>query len=89
MLIKGTAAIAKKRLLGVQSRAIRAPVTNGLKIDPSRPKLSAQPTPVARKGVGSLYYGVAPRLLQQVPSAMFGWWAVHAVARSLEPWTRR
>lgn len=42
---------------------------------------------VSRKGVGSLYYGVAPRLLQQVPSAMVGWWAVHAVARSLEPWT--
>lgn len=42
---------------------------------------------VARKGVASLYYGVTPRLLQQVPAAMIGWWTVHAIARTLEPWT--
>lgn len=42
---------------------------------------------VARKGLGCMYYGVVPRLLQQVPSSMMGWWAVHAVVRALQPWT--
>ena len=37
------------------------------------------------RGVGSLYYGLAPRLLQQVPSSMICWYTIHSVQRLLLP----
>lgn len=40
---------------------------------------------VANKGWGSLYVGVVPRLLQQVPSAMLCWWSIEAFKRAVEP----
>ncbi|EFJ47173.1 hypothetical protein VOLCADRAFT_105233 [Volvox carteri f. nagariensis] len=42
---------------------------------------------VARKGLGGLYVGVTPRLLQQVPSAMVCWWSIAAFKRIMEPYT--
>ena len=36
-------------------------------------------------GIGSLYYGLAPRLLQQVPSSMICWYTIHSVQRLLLP----
>lgn len=42
---------------------------------------------VRRGGVGALYYGVVPRLLQQVPASTVGWYVIHTVQRLLEPYT--
>ncbi|GLI67172.1 hypothetical protein VaNZ11_011385 [Volvox africanus] len=42
---------------------------------------------MTRKGLGGLYVGVTPRLLQQVPSAMVCWWSIAAFKRFMEPHT--
>ena len=42
---------------------------------------------VRRGGVGALYYGVVPRLMQQVPASTVGWYVIHTVQRLLEPYT--
>lgn len=42
---------------------------------------------VTQCGLGCLYVGVTPRLLQQVPSAMLCWWSIEAVKRMLKPYT--
>lgn len=42
---------------------------------------------VERRGLGALYVGLTPRLLQQVPSAMACWWTVEACKRALAPYT--
>ncbi len=44
-------------------------------------------TPQRAGGPGALYYGLAPRLLQQVPSSMMCWYIIHAVQRVLRPYT--
>lgn len=38
---------------------------------------------VAKGGTGSLFYGLTPRLLQQVPSSMICWYTIHQVQRIL------
>lgn len=42
---------------------------------------------MARKGLGGLYMGATPRLLQQVPSAMVCWWSIAAFKRFMKPHT--
>ncbi len=44
---------------------------------------------VQQGGVGALFYGLTPRLLYQVPSAMVGWYVIHSVQRLLAPYTVR
>ncbi len=39
------------------------------------------------KGAGSMFIGMTPRLLENVPSTMFYWVLVAALRRALKPWT--
>ena len=42
---------------------------------------------VKQRGMSSLYLGVMPRLLQQVPSSTICWYSVEACQKSLAPFT--
>ena len=42
---------------------------------------------LAEKGLRSMFMGVAPRLLENVPSTMFYWVLVAALRRGLQPFT--
>ena len=42
---------------------------------------------LAERGLRSMFVGVAPRLLENVPSTMFYWVLVAALRRSLQPFT--
>ena len=41
----------------------------------------------ADKGARSMFIGMTPRLLENVPSTMFYWVLVAALRRALKPWT--
>ena len=41
----------------------------------------------ATKGPRSMFIGMTPRLLENVPSTMFYWVLVAALRRALKPWT--
>ncbi|KAF8066349.1 SAMC1 [Scenedesmus sp. PABB004] len=43
---------------------------------------------VARGGAGALFIGLAPRLVQQVPSTTICWWAIERSRQLLEPFTK-
>jgi hypothetical protein len=43
---------------------------------------------VALGGPGALFVGLAPRLIQQVPSTTICWWAIERCRNALEPYTK-